>query len=487
MNTQPSIAPSKLIWANRNMFPAASRIQVALAAIVCVLCSVGLPMCLWSGIPDTAANWLGIGLLVLLSAYVIFVARFPLLTVILLGTAYFAVSLLGFTGGAAVLVLTVGIAAGALLMTATCRPYLLLACHVAAFAVVFAITRVPAFALLSFLTLPASLFMAISTVKGGSRTSIVCAATAGLALSFVGLIVFLIYEQTGSLKSDVLVPYINSLRDSALTALQSIRDEAIATAGEQSADAAKALSEMYGDDMLKSLIAGVFNLIPALIIAICMVLAYEAQILLLALHNAAKMPFVNTVNVIRLRISVPAAIIFTVSFVLTLVLPDGEMASAVAQNLAVILLLPFCLVAVRQLFTAMRGGSFGRLALPLILGFALCCCSYGSFYFLALYGAYCTCRQAIDEAARRKMNPDQRVSEEELDRFMEAVRAATPEDLEQFRRFAAVVKKESANDAGLLSVNDLCQRVLERLDREHAETVNDERTEQTEDRDGKQE
>ncbi len=392
MNRELSTADSRSVWKERNQLPAVPRMQVLLACAVCFLCALGLPFCLWKGLTDTAAAWVSIGALIVLAAYVLRVSRHvAVIVAMLLGTAFFFAMTGGAVIGAVVLLLTVGVATGAFLHTVTGRPYLTLACTAAAFVAMAIVSRVPLFATLAFAFLPASILVAVCTLCGGERTSIVCAAAGGLLLSLLAFAAVWIYGEAGSLHPNTVMAYMESLREALVGILQQVRDEMVAIAAEQSAATAESFASLYTDELLRTTVASLFNVIPAIAIMLCSVLGFLGHTLLLALHDTAGLHAVNTVDTVRLRISLPAAIIYVVSFVLMLLLPETGVAYAVVNNLTLILLPGLILLAVRNLLFARREGA-GRLMAPLLLMLALCCCSFGTPYLLALFGVSCAYR-----------------------------------------------------------------------------------------------
>ncbi len=414
MNRELSTADARSVWKERDQLPTVPRVQVILAAAVCFLCALGLPFCLWNGLPDTAATWIGIGCLILLAVYVARLSRHvALISVMILGTAFFFVMMGGVVMGAILLLLIVGITAGAFLFTVTGRPYLTLACTIVAFGIMAIVSRAPLFALLAFACLPASILMALCTLFGGERTSIVCATAGGLLLTLAAFAAIWIYGDAGSLHPNTVTAYMQSLRESLVGMLQQVRNEMVAAAAEQSPETAQSFAALYTDEMLSATVSSLFNLIPAIAIVICSVLGFLSHTLLLAAHDTAGLHAVNTVDTVRLRVSLPAAIIYVISFVLMLLLPDTGVAYAVVNNLTLILLPGLILLAVRNMLFARRDGAW-RFLTPLLLMMVLCCCSFGTPYLLAMFGVSCAYRDFVHRVLINKLRvgPDENAEDE---------------------------------------------------------------------------
>lgn len=396
MNRNSDTSIAKNPWQERQALPTVPPIHKILAAIAVFLSALGLPICLWNGLSPAVSEFLGILLLVLLCAYTVKTARSTPALALLLCTAFALTFVVGlsFTGGATVLAVIVSLAAGCFLTTVTGRPYLTLICHAAAFAVSLAITRDPIGSLLTLTTLPAAFLAAFATLKDLGRTRVICYATGGLLFSAAVMIVFHLYYANVAFEREALLLYVDSLRTSLFDAATAVRDETVAALGEmqtgaQTEQLIEQFRMLYSDEMLRTTVTQLFNLLPALLTVLCLVLAYEANSFLLSLHASAGLASVNTRATRILRISVPASAVFVISFVLTMLLPEGGLASAVVQNLTMILLPGLALFGGKRLMAIllnMQG------TVRFLLGFAivaLLLCSLGSaLYILALWGAY---------------------------------------------------------------------------------------------------
>ena len=396
-------------WSQRENLPAVSPVHKIFAAIALILSALSIPVCLWEGISAKTAEWLGIGLLVLFCAYVVKVAHRTAASALILCTAFFLTCLgMSFTSGALLIALVLGVATGAFLLTVTGRPYLTLLCHVAAFGICYLITRELLLSLLTFIVLPASILMAFATLRGAWRTSIVCLTTGGLLVVVASITLIVLYEVCGTLARDAVASCMESLRESLTDALIAIRDETLEIAVGSSENGAQQLRDqfaaLYTDQALRGTVAQLFNLIPALAVVFCMILAYEAHALLLSLYASAGLGAVNTPQTRVITVSLSAAIVYAISFFLMLLLPSDQLASAVVQNLTLILLPVLCVIGIRQLMLLfVRAQGILRFLLIALTFALLCCGSGGTLYVLAMWGSYCTVGDAIRRTLIEKM------------------------------------------------------------------------------------
>ena len=383
-------------WQEREALPPVSPIHKILAAVAVFLSALGLPVCLWNGLSAALSEGLGILLLLLLCVYTFKTARSTPTLPLLFCTAFGLTFVVGlsFTGGAVVLAVIVSLAAGSFLTTVTGRPYLTLLCHAAAFAIAFAITRDPIGSLLTLTTLPAALLAAFATLKDMGRTRVVCYATGGLLFAAAAMIAFHLFYADVAFEREAIFLYVDSLRTSLFDAAVAIRDESIATLkGAQTGAAADQLIEqfqmLYSDEMLRTTVTQLFNLLPALLTVFCLGLAYEANSLLLTLHASAGLGAVNTGTARRIIVGAPASVVFILAFLLMMLLPEGEIASAVVQNLALILLPGLALFGGQRLMLVLfRLQGMMRFLLAFAVLALLFCNLGGALYILALWGAY---------------------------------------------------------------------------------------------------
>lgn len=389
------------VWAHKEALPHVSvKWQIA-AAIVCFLCALAIPFC--------SSFFVSLAVMVLLSVYTAIASRSPWAVFLLLVTAFSASFFtLNLSVGAVVMSVIVGVAVCAFLLTTLKRAYFVCLPFLLACGITFLLRFDYRPALLPLVVLPAALLVAVATVKAKGKTSSVCFATAGLLLSVVAIVGVLIWQQYGSLGQNAIAEYFGGLRDGFIRDLLSVRDELLEIAGQDGSEQAQLLqqqiSKLMSDDTVTDMIAQLFNILPALVVMLCSVLAYEAHALLNSFYRSSGLQCVLTREACVLTISPTAAVIYAVTFILVLVLPSSTVFSATVQNLCLILMPGLCLVGVRGLFTALskaRGGM--RVFFIFALAFLFCCYAGGVLYILAMWGAYYTITLFIRNKMIEKM------------------------------------------------------------------------------------
>ena len=301
---------------------------------------------------------------------------------------------MSITGTALVLSVIVSIAAGAFLMTVTGRPYFTVACHVAAFCISCAITRDVIGSLLTFSVMPASLLMAYATLKGSWRTRVLCFATGGLLLTAAVMIALHLFYMDIPFERAALTGYVDTLRTALGDATIARLNESLEILMADGTNAYGAtlyeqFKAVYTDELIRSMVVLVFNILPSLLIVACMVISFEASSLLLSMHSAAGLSAVNTDRARHITVGVTASVIYVFSFLLIILLPDATLASAVVQNLVLILLPGLVLGGATRLMLLLHRLQGILRFLLIVLALMLVFRNFGTgLYLLALWGAY---------------------------------------------------------------------------------------------------
>ncbi|MBQ7346810.1 MAG: DUF2232 domain-containing protein [Clostridia bacterium] len=383
-------------WENRSLFPEVSKKHTILAALICLLCSAGLPLC--------GNVWIAPVLMLLLCGYVAYAARSPFTILLILLTAFSAMMFgMGFGGVAAILALIAGSMTLAYLFTTLKMAYLALLLPIAGFAVAFAVTRDWRVSLFSFSFLPAGLLLSLATVKGKNRTSAICFAEVGFLISVLVLIAFLIYDATGGLGRGQILAYINGIRDGITQEFLSVRDEFLKIAAEVSNEQSKAVAEMFASMFSEDVVAQIFNLLPAVTVVVCSILAFESQLLLGVTYFNTGLSALLPREARIFTMSVTAAVLYTLSFLVMLFAPTTSMAVAVIQNVCLILLPGFAILGVQSLVMTIARARGAMRVLFVFLVFAMLCCSGGGLYLLAMWGAYCRVMEALQRKLTEKL------------------------------------------------------------------------------------
>ncbi len=398
-------------WKNRGALPSIPPIRRILAALVITLSAAALPLC--------TSESVSIAVLALLFAYTVWVGRAPGPITLILLTAVAATFFFGsFSVGVVLLALIVGSATLAWLLTSLDSPirYLALLLPLVGGAVSLPFVTDWRMACLSVVFLPAGLFLAVATLRGARRTSAICAVSGGLLLVVAAALFLHLWQTCGSLNREAIVAYIGGLRNGLAEELFSLRDQLLEIAKqdgtEQGAALYQSISETMTDESLTSLVQAFFNLIPAFAVILCNIIAFEAQYFLNLTYQTSGWRAVLTRESCLFSMSFSAAILYTVSFVMTIFVPDGSLLFAVVQNLSLILLPGFCVIGLGALLPMISGARGGlRVALILGLGALFCCSTMTALYILAIWGAYLTLtlplrlkmmQKMMEEEARRK-------------------------------------------------------------------------------------
>lgn len=278
----------------------------------------------------------------ILCAGVIMILRVPRLSVLPLLTAAIPVVMLrSFTLGAAVLAVIVGVASGAMLLTANRNIKWTVLLPVVAWAISYAVTRDAKLACMSLLILPAAVLLAVATKMHQRRTTAICMTVGGLLLSVVALLAAYLMQTYGSVSRDVLLTYFETQRLWLVDLMIAARDEAITLLqtqmGEQSAETVSSLLTVMSRENISMIISMLYNILPALIIVLTSILAFEAQSFLCGMYFANGMNAVLTPVSTGFTMSTASAILYLASFFLLLFAPAEGLFSAVVENIYLIL------------------------------------------------------------------------------------------------------------------------------------------------------
>ena len=404
MNQQMQDQEIKNPWSDRELIPKVAPRHIVLAVIACFVCALCLPLC--------ANEWIALGVLAVLFAYVAVAVRSPIAVTLVLVTAVAAVIVSGgsFTVGAIFLSIAVGAATCAYLITVVRLPYLVLLLPFAAGMLAFLLGSDILVCLLSLAVLPAAALLSIATVKGSDRTTAICYTIAGLLVSLVAVLLILVYQEYGHVGRSAIVGYVDALRNGTLQTLVLLRNELLATMSQAVQDAATkeaydSLAVMMSDETLSDLVSIVFNILPAMAVVLCSIVAYEAQGMLNAVYYNTGLRQVVTPASRIFTMSVTAAAIYLLTFILSLVIPSSSIISAAVQNICLMLLPGFCVLGIQSAFVSLAQAKGGmRVFLLIFFGSMLCCYTGGVLYIVAMWGAYGRIMQGLRHKMMEKLN-----------------------------------------------------------------------------------
>lgn len=411
MNHQPNASKIDNPWNDRSQLNPVTKGTTALQAALLLLCTLALPLSLFHRAVAPVV-------LLLLFGYVIVAVRTPATVFVILLSALLATLLTGsLASGALMLSCIVGVACGAWLLTVHKNAYWSLALPVASFGIALAVTGDWMLSAFALFPIPAIVLLRFAVLRGEKRTAAICFAEAGLLLSLAVCIGIWLYTACGSLERTAVLRYIDSLRQSLLQTLLTVRDtllENLKTAGESNPQAYESLVASMSEADLTAMVQQLFHLLPAFIAILCSVIAYEAQMLLNFTYRFTGLKQVVTPAGFVFTMSIPAAVLYVVSLLVSVFSSDTSMAVVVMENLCLLLTPGFLLVGVGAAMTqlaAWRKNGGGVLVFVFLA--MLCCCTSSSLYLLALWGA-CTVLTAPLRAQMNRMAGDHNQNSDSL-------------------------------------------------------------------------
>ncbi len=345
-------------------------------------------------------------LLPVLFLYVAVAVRTPGVTLLILGTVVLT-SVFSFSLTVAALLLSLIVGAGSLaVLFTTHRPvYPAMGILAVVFGLSWFLTGDWQLALAVFAFLPAGILLAYATSDGRGRTSVICWGTAGFLLSLLALACFVLYRIYGELNRDILLLAIEDAQNGIRYAAATMRDEMLSVLRDAEGDQEliAALNEALSNNVIKAYTSALFSILPALGIMLCSILAFEAQLVQGLTYRFIGWGKVLTPAACVFTMSVIAAILYYVSFIVTLFFGSGIVV-AVFNNICLILLPGFCVLGAGSLFYRVRTakGNSRFLLIFLCLGI-LCLTGTMAPFFLALWGANTSMTAALNRKMLEKL------------------------------------------------------------------------------------
>lgn len=265
---------------------------------------------------------------------------------------------------------------------------------IVSFAVAFLVTGSALPALAALLPLPAGILLAFFTMSNSGRTASVCAAASGFVLWLLVLGSVFIFQSRGAISAEIINSFIEEVRASLAESLMSVR----ALMAEQFPATAAVLDEATVQNAINEL----FNILPALFLIVCNVIAFITQSVLLSscrvMQDRGICPsgVYVTPETRTFTMSAVSAVLFVVCLIAALISRNSNSAFyTVVTNLHMILAPGLFIVG----FFAFVGRSlFGRppRLFPVILlaGFFFFA-TYFCILFMACYGSFVVVRYTI--------------------------------------------------------------------------------------------
>ena len=388
------------VWAKRANFPAVSRVYLTVAVLVCFFCAVSIPF-------YASEGWALVALAVLF-ALAAWMVRAPFPLILLLVSVFAAIGLgIRLGVGALFLELVVGGAAFAFLFTVLRQRYLAVLPLGAAAVVAALLLDDPRACVLCFAFLPAALLLAAATLFAKRRTVAICFAAGGFLLTLVTVLALLVYRAHGALNAETLLQFVEDAWRGLYEMNLQIQEQLLAGMPAED-EAVKQMQELLEKARTEEAISAGFaafsNLLPAYAVIVCSILAFEAQALLNAFYATAGLHCVLDRNARLFTVSLSASVLYALSFLLMLFLPTSGMASAVVQNLCLILLPGLCVLGVirlRAILFNLQGGA--RIALLAVVVLLISLAADSALFLLAMWGAYSNLATALHIFMIKKM------------------------------------------------------------------------------------
>ena len=274
MNAAPAGIELENPWKQKDRLPKASVKHIILAAVMCLVSAVGIPLC--------GHAWFGpLAVVLALCFYVVFAARSPFSILIILLTAFSTMAIgVGIPGVSVVLSLIVGAMTLAYLLTLIKHFYLAFLIPLAGFGIVFALSGDWRFSLLALVFVPAGILLAVATLGAKPRTAAICFTAAGFLISLLTLFGVWVYSETGGFGREQILAVIEAVKDAVMQQIEPIREEIFALAKESQNPSAMQLAEAFAAMYSEEMIMQLMQLVPAVAVVACSILAFDAQLLL---------------------------------------------------------------------------------------------------------------------------------------------------------------------------------------------------------------
>ena len=400
MNQNVHQAPANP-WDERTSLPRLQKGNLALALIALFLSSIGVG-CIGN---ETVA----VILLPLLIFYAVMVIRAPGATVPLLLIALLAsLFTVSLSGAAVTLSVILGTGTLAFLLSARQMPYLTLLAPLLGGALSFLLTGSWASMLLSLFFLPAGALLSYASCAQKGRTSSIVWTQAGLLISLVAIVACAVYQTQDSLSASSISAALEGVRYAILDLVGTVKTELLAelsATGRGFSEAeikelTDALNTVLGESTVNSLISQIYGILPGIAVALCGILAYEAQLFLNLTYLKNGWKQVVTPASCVFTMSLTSAVLYLLGFAVLLFFGSYSLFVVAMQNICILLLPGFCVLGAWNLrfqIKAARGG--GKVFWILLIIFGCCCAGLSVLYILAILGA----SSVILGALHRKM------------------------------------------------------------------------------------
>lgn len=221
------------------------------------------------------------------------------------------------------------------------------------------VTRTLLGAVLSAVTIPCALLLAYSVKNKLDRGGAVCRISLGICISVLAVLAVAVHSEYGELSMHTVQVFIDTLRESVTELLSSTVSDVGELIGFE-------LNGTDAESAVASVVASLFNLLPAIIITLGNIAAYIIHSLYLSVAYSYEERHKEALPMLTLDMSLASAIIYIASLILSFALVSDSTAiyGTAAENVLLILAPGLILTALGALraFTARKSSCLGTLA-----------------------------------------------------------------------------------------------------------------------------
>lgn len=401
MNHPPQQSPRVTIklmpdpnpWDDAAALPRMRLPSLLLLSFVVIACAV------FPAAPAPAPLYTLAMLVVCAGAQIIFVRS---IGAAVLSAAVFLCGTLGgsLVGGTTLLCLLTALAFGSFLITVARSPWLMFI-PVTAYAVSFLLCGDILTAALSLITLPAAGMLAYTTMKNSGRVGVICATSFMFGLLCLFAFAIGYYRQSGALSFSGIMQTLAQVREELIVTLQ--QDEYMERLRQMLAEQSSS-EQPDMTALVRTAVELVFNLLPAIAVLLCNLIALAAQTLCNRTYIGSGMPAYVTQSSQLFIMSIPSAVLFFICAPVSLFTLGSTMATAVMLNIAVILLPPMCIVGFFKTVADLHRHASPFTVLLLVAG--IICAPGALILCLAISGALTTIVRPIIAHMLLKNNRD---------------------------------------------------------------------------------
>lgn len=401
MNQSPQQSPRVTIklmpdpnpWDDAAALPRMRLPSLLLLSFVVIACAV------FPAAPAPAPLYTLAMLVVCAGAQIIFVRS---IGAAVLSAAVFLCGTLGgsLVDGTTLLCLLTALAFGSFLITVARSPWLMFI-PVTAYAVSFLLCGDILTAALSLITLPAAGMLAYTTMKNSGRVGVICATSFMFGLLCLFAFAIGYYRQSGALSFSGIMQTLAQVREELIVTLQ--QDEYMERLRQMLAEQSSS-EQPDMTALVRTAVELVFNLLPAIAVLLCNLIALAAQTLCNRTYIGSGMPAYVTQSSQLFIMSIPSAVLFFICAPVSLFTLGSTMATAVMLNIAVILLPPMCIVGFFKTVADLHRHASPFTVLLLVAG--IICAPGALILCLAISGALTTIVRPIIAHMLLKNNRD---------------------------------------------------------------------------------